>query len=378
VSTAASCRVDSARVIAVRMPLRSPWRTSFGSQPDITTVLVRLTSGDAVGWGEAAPGSWPLFCGEWAGPTFELVHEFLLPRLVGRDVAELDALTALFAPVRGNTFAKAAVETAWWALRGALEGRPLSEYLGGTRRQVEAGADFDIHDDTSALLAKIDEAAGSGCPRVKLKVGGAGQLGQLREVRRSFPELTLHVDCNAAFSRDDLDFLLALDELDLAMIEQPMATDDFVGHALLQQRIDTPVCLDESIRSAADLELAVRLGCCRYVSIKPGRVGGLWPATLIGRAAQRAGIGAVVGNMLESPVGAQLCLALASCDWATYPADLFPAQRFFDQPLAEQDLRPAPGSRWSYLVPGEPGNPAVPIDEVVAKWLVADSGVLTG
>lgn len=371
-------RIDAARAYLVRMPLKSPWKTSFGAQPDIATVLVRLDAEGASGWGEAAPGTWPLFCGEWGASTFALVRDYLLPRLVGAEVGGIDELTGLFAEIRGNTFAKAAVETAWWALVGAVLGQPLGHFIGATRQTVAAGADFDIHADTDELLKKIGDALGSGCPRVKLKVGSTSALGQLEEVRRAFPNATVHIDGNAGFTRDDFGFFERLDPLGLAMIEQPLGVDDFLGHAQLQQRLETPVCLDESIRSSQDLELALELGSCRYVNVKPGRVGGFWAAAGIGRAAAREGLGAVVGNMLESPIGAHVCLALAACDWATYPADLFPAERFFRRALAAHDLvSPAAEGRiegWEYTVPTTPGNPAVPDHDVLSQWLEDDSG----
>jgi o-succinylbenzoate synthase len=363
--------------VALRMPLKDPWKTSFGAQPDITTVLVRLTGDGAVGWGEAAPGTWPLFCGEWASSTFTLVRDLMLPRLIGADVEDVDRLTELFADIRGNTFAKAAVETAWWSLRGAVEQRPLSHYVGGSRSTVAAGADFDLHADTDELLAKVSDAVGSGCPRVKLKVGRQTRIEQLRQVRSAFPDVALHVDCNGVFTTDDGAFLTQLDSLDLAMIEQPLSPEDFLGHAEIQRRLDTPVCLDESIRSSHDLELALRLGSCRFVNVKPGRVGGLWNAAAIGQLAQRAGIGAVVGNMLESPIGAHVCLALASCVCATYPADLFPSGRFFPRQLTDNDIPPSPSGGWTFDVPDTPGNPAVPLDDVLSQWLVADSREIT-
>jgi O-succinylbenzoate synthase len=370
-------RIDSARAFMLRMPLKDPWKTSFGAQPDITTVVVRLTGDGVDGWGEAAPGTWPLFCGEWGRPTFALVRDYMLPRLVGTAVADVGRLTAMFCEIRENTFAKAAIETAWWALRGAVEQRPLNHYIGGTRSAVPAGADFDIHTDTDALLAQVGDAVGSGCPRVKLKVGQQTKIEQLREVRRAFPDATLHVDCNSGFTRDDYDHLELLDPLGLAMIEQPLAKDEFLGHAELQRRLATPVCLDESIQSLQHLELALELGSCRYVNVKPGRVGGFLAAAEIGRLAAEAGIGAVVGNMLESSIGAHVCLALASCDWATYPADLFASERFFRRPLAANDIAPPPSGGWEFAVPNTPGNPAVPFDDVLSEWLVADSGELT-
>jgi O-succinylbenzoate synthase len=366
--------VDSARALLVRMPLKDPWKTSFGAQPDITTVVVRLSSDGVSGWGEAAPGTWPWFCGEWGQATFALVRDYMLPRLAGAHIDDINELTGTFADLRENTFAKAAIETAWWALRGRAEQRPLSHYIGGTRSTVSAGADFDIHASTDELLAKVTAAVGSGCPRVKLKMGRQTKIDQIAEVRRVFPDTTFHVDCNAGFTRDDCGYLEQLDSLGLAMIEQPMGKDDLLGAAELQRRLETPVCLDESIQSLHHLEVALELGSCRFVNVKPGRVGGLWAASTIGRAAAREGIGVVVGNMLESSIGAHVCLALASCEWATYPADLFASERFFSQPLAAADIAPSTPGSWAFAVPCTPGNPSYPHDDVLSQWLLADSG----
>ncbi len=113
------------------------------------------------------------------------------------------------------------------------------------------------------------------------------------------------------------------------MIEQPLAHDDLVDHAKLQAAIATPVCLDESITSLDRAQQAIELDSCRYVNIKPGRVGGLTNAVAIHDACRQAGIPCWVGGMLESAVGARICVALAMLDNFTYPADIFPSSRFY-------------------------------------------------
>jgi L-alanine-DL-glutamate epimerase-like enolase superfamily enzyme len=123
-------------------------------------VLVRPAGGEVTGWGEAAPGTWPLFCGEWGQSTFALVRDCILPRPAGATVDDAAQPAELFAEIRENTFAKAAVETAWWALRGGVEQRPLSSYVGGTHQTVRAGADFDIHAGT----ARTNTRAAPGTP----------------------------------------------------------------------------------------------------------------------------------------------------------------------------------------------------------------------
>ena len=108
-----------------------------------------------------------------------------------------------------------------------------------------------------------------------------------------------------------------------------------IEHAELQRQIETPICLDESIKSPRDFRLALKIGACRVVNVKPGRVGGLYNAIQIHDMARDAGIEAWVGGMLESSVGAGICAALGTLPGFTYPADVFPSNRFYRQDITE-------------------------------------------
>lgn len=368
--------IDEARVVLVRMPLNTPWKTSFGAQDCVDSVLVRLSADGVYQWGEATPGRWPAYGSEWGQSSYTLVSEHLLPRLIGRELRTWEALQEVFACVRGNTFAKAAIETAWWALRSRLDGTPLTRLAGAARPSVPVGADFDIHANLDELIGKVAAAVASGCPRVKFKVSRHTDLDGLATIRRTFPEVAMHVDCNGAFTLDDMPLLERLDGLGLSMIEQPLRHDDLLDHATAQRRLATPLCLDESVTSVAAFSAALDLGSCRFVNVKPGRVGGFRHAVTIGEMAAEAGVGVVVGNMLESPIGAQLCLALAACPWATYPADIFPWDRFFPDALAAPDVAGDPHQPWHLTPPHVPGNPAQPDPDLLRAWTVADTGAL--
>ncbi|MDD5082556.1 MAG: enolase C-terminal domain-like protein, partial [Dehalococcoidales bacterium] len=173
-------------------------------------------------------------------------------------------------------------------------------------------------------------------PRIKLKVRHGWDIEMLEAVRSAFPRPVFHVDCNAGYDlNEDLETLRAFDRFDLAMIEQPLFHTDLIEHAELQRQIETPVCLDESIKDPRDFRLALKLGACRVVNVKPGRVGGLHHALQIHNMAREAGIEAWVGGMLESGVGAGICTALATLPGFTYPADVFPSSLFYRQDITE-------------------------------------------
>ena len=151
----------------------------------------------------------------------------------------------------------------------------------------------------------------------------------LAAVRQAFPALTLHVDCNSAYTLADRDMLKQLDGFDLAMIEQPLQSDDLIDHAALRRELATPICLDESIKSPDMARQALQIGACDWLNIKPGRVGGVTNALAIHDMCLAKGIPCWIGGMLESAVGASHCLALASLPNIGYPSDIFPTSRFF-------------------------------------------------
>ncbi|MGD9857866.1 MAG: o-succinylbenzoate synthase, partial [Planctomycetaceae bacterium] len=253
----------------------------------------------------------------------------------------------------GNPFAKAALDTAWWSLHSRIENHPLHELLGAARSEVPVGADFGVTDRLDDLLDDIGRAVAAGFPRVKLKFRPGWDLPMLEAVRTRFPTQTIHIDCNSGYRIRDAALFEQVDEFDLAMIEQPLQHDDLNDHARLQSRIKTPVCLDESIVSLDHARQAVELGSCRYVNIKPGRVGGLTNAAAIHNLCREAGIPCWVGGMLESAVGASHCAALAMLDNFTYPADVFPSSRFYHEDLADPplELHHGPGGIPSVAAP---------------------------
>jgi len=330
-------KIDSAEIRYVVMPLISPWRTAYGEDAAIHSVMVRLDGEGQSAWGEATPFYAPTYSPETARTAYEMGRELFLPRLVGETVDSAGEVMDRLSIFKGNPFAKAAVETAWWALHSKLLGRPLWRVLGATNPAVRCGADFGVQDTVDALLALIQGAVDTGYPRIKLKVKHGWDIGVLEAVRSAFPDAVFHVDCNSGYDlREDIETLKAFDRFNLAMIEQPLFHTDLIEHAALQKQIETPVCLDESVKGPRDFRLALQIGACRVVNVKPGRVGGLHHAVQIHDMARDAGMAAWVGGMLESGVGAGICAALGTLPGFTYPADVFPSSRFYTEDIADR------------------------------------------
>lgn len=331
-------KIETIEIYRVSMPLVYPFRTAFGDAEVIDSVLVKMQSGGLAGWGEAAPWGSPLYSAEWAAGVYLLVRDWLAPQLLGKEIESGEQLQERLRPFKGNPFAKASLDLAWWDLHAQQQNVPLWKLLGGLSDTAEVGADFGVMETLDALLEEIRKAVAAGYKRVKLKFRPGWELDMVRAVRSAFPKTVFHVDCNSGYRLEDTALFEALDDFDLAMIEQPLGHDDLLDHAKLQQRIRTPICLDESITSPKKAEQAIEIGACRWINIKPGRVGGITPAVEILRIAERAGIPCWIGGMLESAIGAAHCLALATLSNIHYPSDLFPTSRFYTRDLADRDI----------------------------------------
>ncbi len=350
--------IDAIDIYLTKNPLIKPWKTAYGEDPDIWSVLVKMTSGADEGWGEACPLYGPTYSPECAWGVFYVMKEFMAPMIIGRDFSSPEEINAALAVFKANPFAKSGLEMAWWALEAKRKGLPLHEMFGGKYDKVPAGADFGVQDSYDTLIRLIDGALKAGHPRIKLKAMPGWDLEMLKAVRSTFPKDTFHIDCNSGYTLDALPLFKEIDKLGLAMIEQPLFHADLVDHAKLQAQMDTPICLDESLTSIYAAEKAIELGSCRIMNLKPGRLGGLSTTLKVNKMAEEAGIGCWVGSMLETAVGASILVELATCSNLVYPGDLFLSDNLFPEEICDYKIALAgPG----YTMPSKtPGNPCVP------------------
>ena len=362
--------VDGIDVYWVRIPLAFVWKTSYADQRVTDTVLVRMQSGEHHAWGESCPPYYPSYSAEHTLATFHTVRELLAPRIIGQDIETAHDLLARIDFVKGNQFARAALEIAWWVLEAKRQGVPLHVALGGKGDTVRVGADFGIQDSLDVLIEKIQGAIDAGFPRIKLKFRPGWDGKMVEAVRSTFPNFTFHVDCNAAYTIADADVFRALDRYHLAMIEQPLADDgvSLLNHAVLQKRIETPICLDESIHSVAHAEAALRLGSCKVINVKVARVGGLSASRDIQALCAQHDVPCWVGGMLESAVGAAICAELATLPNFTYPGDVFPSSYFYNEDIGKPEIvLSGPGEVATSRVPGIAQQPD---PELLRRWTV--------
>jgi O-succinylbenzoate synthase len=300
--------------------------------------LVSLHGDGLVGWGEVVAAEDPSYSYETTETAWHAIQAYLAPAMVGREFDSPAAMIAAAGWVRGHRMAKAGLEMAAWDLWARSQGVSLAQKLGGQRSAVPVGVSIGIQPDDDTLLGKVEGYLEAGYRRIKLKIKPGRDVGMLTAVRHRFPEAELMVDANSAYSLADADHLAELDDLRLMMIEQPLSYEDIRDHARLQERLQTPVCLDESIRSAADARLALELGACRIINIKPGRVGGFGESRAIHDLCREAGVPVWCGGMLESGIGRAHNVALATLPGFTLPGDISESRRYWAEDIVEPEF----------------------------------------
>ncbi len=365
-------QIDSIELFHVALPLRQPMETAGRQFETLETVLLRIQSGDTAGWGEASPGGAPLAGQEWAAAVFACLRDWLAPAVQGAWIESGDQLAERLAPFRGNRFAKAALDTAWWDLSARKQGRPLHQLLDGRPDAVEVGVGFDQMESIDEFLEAVGNAFQAGFARVELKFRPGWDVQMVDFIRKEFPAETFHVDVEGALTLGHMEMLCRLDDFDLAMVEQPLPPDDLVGHAMLQDTVRTAICLDEGITTPAQAEMALDLKSCRYVNLKPGRVGGLTPAVAIHDACQENSVACFVGAMPQSAIGARIGLALAAKANCTYPADFVASDQLLEQDLAQPLLpnRDQPDGKMCVPLWSEPGIGVEPQPDLLEKFSI--------
>jgi o-succinylbenzoate synthase len=330
-------KIDTVELRRIRLPLVAPFRTSFGTETARDILLVRVRGAGPDGWGECVAMTEPLYSSEYVEGAHAVTRDHLLPRLrsVTATPAPEDVAPALGA-VKGHPMAKAAIEMAVLDADLSERGESLAGYLGAVRPAVPSGVSVGIMDSVPQLLDAVGGYLAEGYVRIKLKIEPGWDFEPVRAVRERFgAELPLQVDANTAYSLADAPTLARLDPFGLLLIEQPLPEDDVAGHADLARRLRTPICLDESITSAAVAADAIGRGACSIVNIKAGRVGGYLEAKRVHDVCAARGVPVWCGGMLETGLGRAANLALAALPNFSLPGDTSASDRYWERDLTE-------------------------------------------
>jgi O-succinylbenzoate synthase len=338
----------------IRMPLVHFFETSFGRTTERQMVIVEVCSGGLSGWGEVTAGENPFYNEEWTASAWLIVRDYCAPRLLGRQLEGPGDVSTLTGHIRGHNMARGGMEAAVWDLHARLTNQPLWQAIGGgARKEIPCGVSIGIQNSVDELLRKIDTELAAGYQRIKMKIKPGWDVNVVRDVRRRFPNIKLMADANSAYTLADIDHLRKLDEFYLMMIEQPLAHDEIIDHAALQAKLETPVCLDECIRKAHHAEQAIRMGACKIINIKLGRVGGFEEARRVHDVCAAAGVPVWCGGMLEAGIGRAHNIALSTLENFVLPGDVSASKRYWKRDVVMPPVEVS--SRGTIAVADAPG-----------------------
>ncbi|MBZ0276827.1 MAG: o-succinylbenzoate synthase [Anaerolineae bacterium] len=360
------------------MTLVERLRTSFGQEPFKVGILLKLETDEGfTGWGECSAEINPGYSYETVGTALHILDEFLVPAVLGKTVSSATEIPPLMSGVRGHPLAKHAVEAAVWDVLAKANQMSLAEAFAAhlpkghtSKGYATVGVSIGIQPTVEATLQIIEKRLKQGYRRIKLKIQPGWDVELARGVRAVYPDVTLMLDANSAYTLADIDHLKQLDAFNLLMIEQPLGHDDIYEHSKLQPHLTTPVCLDESIKSADDLRLALELGACRILNLKPARVSGYTESLEIYKICVEHQLPLWIGGLLETGIGRAANLAFASLPGVTLPCDISATDRYYDPDLTEPPFVLAENS--TIRVPTAPGIGVTVVEERVteatARW----------
>ena len=323
----------------IEIPMTTSFTTSFGTIDKKPTIIVEaVTDEGIIGFGEAAAMSYPFYNSETVDTSLLVLKDYIGPLVLNKEIKKIEDLWNILIQIKGNNFAKTGIETAFWAVSASKEKKSLTKLLGGNKSKIAVGESIGIKKTVKETIEEVQLRVDQGFQRIKLKIQPGWDIEITKRIREKFGEIDLMVDGNSAYTLGDIEVFKALDNLNLTMIEQPLAYDDIVDHAVLQKEIKTPICLDESIHSAEDARKAISIGACKIINIKPGRVGGLLESKKIHDLCQGKNVGVWCGGMLETGIGRAFNIALASLPNFIYPADMSPVNFYYKDDLVKDSF----------------------------------------
>ena len=348
-------KIESIVLRELSMSLIHPFATSFGETRERRVLLVEVRAEGLSGWGECTTGEHPYFSEESTDTAWVTILQELVPLLDGCRRAERWQVSRDLSPgarpphgqggARKCTVGSGSADAPDTLVR-AIGGHPGDDCLRGLHRHPAFARKADGESGARRSPRAISESS--------LSASRAGMCRCSKRFAIAGRRFVLSCDANSAYRLRDADHLTTFDQFNLLMIEQPLWADDFYFHAMLQQRLDTAICLDESIRNRRDALAAIEMESCRIINIKLGRVGGFSEAIAIHNATLERGIPVWCGGMLESGIGRSHNIALSTLENFSLPGDVSASRRYWAEDIIEPEVTVSAAGE--IRVPNTPGR----------------------
>lgn len=228
-----------------------------------------------------------------------------------------------------------AFDSALWDIQGKMEGKPVNQLLGTSRRDRLAITEQIFISNPSQARRELEEILRHGTKSIKVKLGRnpRDDVDLVRMVREVVGEgVDLRVDVNHAYTFEQaLSIGKELERLNILALEEPLQTQDWRNTRKLKEAVHIPIMLDESILSLTDLREAIEFGAIDILNFKLTRIGGLTSALEYADVCQRHGVKISVGCSEDLGPGMASILHYASIVDDLYSTEgVGPARLGFD------------------------------------------------
>ena len=301
----------------VKIPLKRPFRTALRQVTDAEDLVVKIITDDGhVGYGNA-PATLAI-TGDSLTAIAAAIGTVIAPKIKGSNIEDLQEIRLLIQTAMAhNTSAKAAVDIAVHDLFCQHYRMPLYRFFGGAANTVSSDLTISINEPETMVKDAL-AAVKSGYGTLKIKVGTDAALDfqRIRAVRSALgPGIRLRLDANQGWKpKEAVRLIRAFEDADFSieLIEQPVRAHDIDGLKFVTDHVATDIMADESCFSAPDAFRLLALRACDLLNIKLIKAGGLAEAAKIAALASAAGIGTMMGCMLESKIGVTAAAALSA------------------------------------------------------------------
>lgn len=326
------------------MKLKTPYRfaeSTYRVRP-INILAIKDELGN-VGLGEVEAFQFPNYIDEIQSECVRSLNKRIMPLLGSKDYDTPFEFSRFINSTNGPFMGRAAAEMAIWDLFAKRNNISVQKLMslavgdsGKLKTSVPVGVAIGIKSNSQQIIDEIHSQLNKGYTRIKLKINHSYTLKMLEEVRTEFPHVLMMLDANSQFGLKDSSFFKNIDGLNFAMIEQPLGKKDLRDHAKLQERINTPICLDENIFTSEDIWKVINSGAGKIINMKLARVGGIANALAMSSLSESHGLKVWCGGMLETGIGRAFNLALASQKFYSFPGDISASDRYYENDLINE------------------------------------------
>ena len=328
-------QIKSIDIFHISIPVLKPLETSFGIVDKRPLLIFQVETTDGViGIGESSPLYVPISEKETLSHGLEILQQ-RLPSLIGQSFDHPKDLRSFFAQLKDIPVSRLGLEGALYFAYAQSKKQTLQQIFGGTNQHVEAGASIGLYPAIETIYDEIDLALQQGLKRIKLKIKPGHDVNVVKAVRKKYPNIPLGVDANACYHEDELASFIAMADCSLMFIEQPYHADAYEAHARLRTMVNTPICLDETIRDLKTTQKAIDTSACDIINIKPARIGSYAESIEIHDLCFQHGIPLFGGGRMESGLGKFFNIALYSLPGFTYPSDTSQPLEYFASDIME-------------------------------------------